>query len=59
MLTRSKSIPIPIKKLLPVTLRSELRSDESGNIKYLLNTKSHIDIDKKWNEWKKAVQENS
>ena len=59
MLTRSKPIPIPIKQPLPVTLRSEPRSDESGNIKYLLNTKSHIDIDKKWNEWKKAVQENS
>ena len=31
MLTRSKPIPIPIKQPLPVTLRSEPRSDESGN----------------------------
>lgn len=32
MLTRSKSIPIPIKKLLPgITLRAEPRSDDESD----------------------------
>ena len=72
MLTRSKSIPIPIKKLLPgVTLRAEPRSDdesdsdgdERGNLKDFVEYKKstdkphdHIAIDKKWNEWQPTTK---
>ena len=67
MLTRSKSIPIPIKNLLPgETLRAEPRSDddsdsdadERGNlVGFVEYTKStgkphdHLAIDKAWKTW--------